>query len=82
MNNTLPLSILIAVISITVSCTRVITPDIHNKEVIRLIIDEEMAKNRFAAALSKVITKDAALRRFIKEEALREFDRDYDVFYL
>ena len=81
MNNTLPLSILIAVISITVSCTRVITPDIHNKEVIRLIIDEEMAKNRFAAALSKVITKDAALRRFIKEEALREFDRDYDVFY-
>lgn len=41
----------------------------------------ESAKEQFAVILSKAIEKDADLREFIKNEALLQFDKDFDVFY-
>lgn len=39
------------------------------------------SKELFAQALSKAVYEHEDLRVFIKEVALRQFDRDYDVFY-
>lgn len=36
---------------------------------------------QFSIILSKAVLNDSELRRFIKEEALYQFDNDYDVFY-
>lgn len=38
-------------------------------------------QREFAVILSKAVTDSKELRAFIKEEALKEFDKDYDVFY-
>ena len=38
-------------------------------------------KEQFAQALSIAVHESEALRAFIKTEALKEFDKDYDVFY-
>lgn len=39
------------------------------------------AYDEFAVILSKAANNDAALRTFLKKEALKQFDKDYDVFY-
>lgn len=41
----------------------------------------ESALNSFAQILSKAVGKDEVLRNFIKTDACRKFDKDYDVFY-
>lgn len=38
-------------------------------------------KAEFAAILSEAISANPALRAYLKEEALRRFDKDYDVFH-
>ncbi|MCL2649514.1 MAG: hypothetical protein FWD60_00635 [Candidatus Azobacteroides sp.] len=37
--------------------------------------------NRFSEILSKAVTENAELRSFLKKEALKTMDNDYDVFY-
>lgn len=44
-------------------------------------IDPKEAENQFAVILSKAVSKNEALRVFIKKEALKRFDKDFDVFY-
>lgn len=44
-------------------------------------MDAESAKKEFAKILSKAVYNEPSLRTFIKTEALKQFDRDYDVFY-
>jgi len=39
------------------------------------------SKLYFAKTLATAVSKDESLRLFIKEEALKQFDHDYDVFY-
>lgn len=39
------------------------------------------SKERFAEIFSAAISNNEDLRSFIKDEALRQFDKDYDVFY-
>lgn len=39
------------------------------------------AQIRFAKLLSKAASGSAEVRRFLKEEAVKQFDNDYDVFY-
>lgn len=39
------------------------------------------AKEEFALILSKAVYSNENLRRFIKTQALNQFDKDYDVFY-
>lgn len=49
----------------------------------RIKNDREMAKSmlRFSEIFSEAISKHVELRQFIKAEALKEFNNDYDVFY-
>ncbi len=39
------------------------------------------ALSQFASILSKAVADNSDLRGFIKDEALKQFDNDYDVFY-
>ena len=43
--------------------------------------DTEQAMIDFSVILSKAVYNEPELRSFLKEEALKSFDRDYDVFY-
>ena len=45
------------------------------------LLDTSVAQRTFAQILSKAVYDNEALRQFIKKEALRQFDKDYDVFY-
>ena len=42
---------------------------------------QESAQIEFAKILSKAVYADEDLRVFLKEEAIKQFDNDYDVFY-
>lgn len=42
---------------------------------------DSVALSNFAQLLSRAINEEEALRNFIKEEALKQYDNDYDVFY-
>ena len=44
-------------------------------------MEESDAEESFARILSMAVSKDAALRQFLKAEAEKQFDKDYDVFY-
>ncbi len=44
-------------------------------------MDVNEAQKEFAKLLSKVVYNDIDIRRFLKDEAVRQFDKDYDVFY-
>ena len=46
-----------------------------------LITDKEEAMKTFSIALSKAVHSNQELKDFIKNEALKCFDNDYDVFY-
>jgi hypothetical protein len=43
---------------------------------------KEKAFQKFTLAFSKIIYDNKSVRNFIKEEALKQFDNDYDVLYL
>lgn len=45
------------------------------------VIDEDTALRNFSIALSKAICSEQPIREFIKKEALKQVDNDYDVFY-
>lgn len=46
-----------------------------------VLLSEADAQTRFAAGLSQAIYNRADLRDFIKARSLRQFDKDFDVFY-
>lgn len=43
--------------------------------------DNYLLKKKFAIALHKAMTANVQVREFIKTEALKQFDGDYDVLY-
>lgn len=44
-------------------------------------LDVETAQKEFARILSEAVYDNMALRQFLKDEAIKQFDNDYDVFY-
>ena len=46
-----------------------------------IVSEEQNAQKEFAIILSKALRSDSDLRVFVKQEALKRFDNDYDVFY-
>ena len=44
-------------------------------------IQQSELEAEFAVILSKALYQEEGLRRFVKNQALKEFDKDYDVFY-
>lgn len=45
------------------------------------LLDESEAQKEFAIILSQAVYNNEPLRKFIKTEAIRQFDNDHDVFY-
>lgn len=45
------------------------------------VIDEDTALRNFSVALSKAVCSEQPVREFLKREALKQVDNDYDVFY-
>lgn len=45
------------------------------------VIDEDTALRNFSVALSKAVCSEQPVRDFLKREALKQIDNDYDVFY-
>lgn len=52
-----------------------------NSNKVASVIDEALAQREFARLLSKAVYNCQSLRTLIKEEAIKQFDNDYDVFY-
>lgn len=50
-------------------------------ESINYVMTEQEAHQNFAKILSKAMYENEQLREFIKQNALRKYDKDYDVFY-
>ena len=44
-------------------------------------LPENQAQKQFAQILSKAVSQNEQMREFLKKEALKQFDKDYDVFY-
>lgn len=63
---------------LVISCTKnnEIQPEIEDSD-----ISYASAFKEFSKILSEAVFSDEAIRCFIKEEALKQFDNDYDVFY-
>ena len=64
-----------------ISCTKKETLKTIVQENAIKKLDSKTAESQFAIILSKAVSKNEALRVFIKKEALKTFDKDYDVFY-
>lgn len=45
------------------------------------VIDADSALKNFSIALSKAVCSEQCVREFLKREALKQIDNDYDVFY-
>lgn len=84
----LPLAALAFGLSTLSSCDSDFEPDItktsdlsgQNVTDVKTVGESE-AQESFAKILSMAASKDAALRRFLKTEAEKQYDNDYDVFY-
>lgn len=73
------LSVLGAVI-LMASCQKVETEEISTTPKVD-IENEAVAMEEFARVLSVAAVNEPELRAFLKEEALKKYDTDYDVFY-
>ena len=63
------------------SCSKSICLDPCDKSFAEESYSESEALESFAIILSQAVVDNVELRDFLKEEALKQFDRDYDVFY-
>lgn len=63
---------------LAVSCTKedLVAPSDNSSQ-----LSENEGLKDFAVILSRAVKNEPQLRDFLKEEALLEFDNDYDVFY-
>ena len=74
----LTVSLLLLVAGTLCSCSK---NELIQTSEINEITDELSAQKEFAKILSKAVGQDSNLREYLKQEALRCYDNDYDVFY-
>lgn len=67
----------VLLVAITLGCTQEFKPSNE----IATVPQEENPLQCFASILSRAVYYEPELRAFIKNNALKQFDRDYDVFY-
>ncbi len=60
------------------SCTKAEITDAYSSD---SEAENNVSLKDFASVLSKAVHENKDLRLFIKEQALEQFDKDYDVFY-
>lgn len=53
----------------------------QSKTIVQAPLDQVTAQKKFAKALSKVVSNSLDVRKFLKAEAVAQFDNDYDIFY-
>ena len=63
------------------SCNKTENQFIPKEASYELTYDEQTAMRNFSIALSKVMCSSKDIRDFLKENALKQVDNDYDVFY-
>lgn len=63
------------------SCTKENEETINEAESPVVMNENERSLSDFAVILSKAINQEPELREFIRNEALKQFDKDHDVFY-
>ena len=71
--------VLVALCAMLVSCAKDVT--VSNSESSVQELNAMSSENSFAKILSKAVSENENLRVFIKNQALRQFDKDFDVFY-
>ncbi len=70
----------IAIFTVIVfGCTKEVT--LGSETVASTEIVQKTSLSNFAEILSAAVYNEPELRKFIKQEALKEFDRDYEIFY-
>ena len=79
--NTIKVVILLIVsLCVTIaSCTKAEITDVCCSS--DSVLENNVSLKNFASVLSKAVYENKELRLFIKEQALEQFDKDYDVFY-
>ena len=53
----------------------------QSKTINQAPLDQVTAQKKFAKALSKAVSNSLEVRKFLKTEAMAQFDNDYDIFY-
>ena len=53
----------------------------QSKTIVQASLDQVTAQKKFAKALSKAVSNSLDVRKFLKAEAVAQFDNDYDIFY-
>lgn len=53
----------------------------QSKTIVQAPLDQVPAQKKFAKALSKAVSNSLEVRKFLKTEAMAQFDNDYDIFY-
>lgn len=53
----------------------------QSKTIVQAPLDQVTAQKKFAKALSKAVSNSLEVRKFLKTEAMAQFDNDYDIFY-
>ena len=74
-------TLILLIATLLVSCSKNEENYLSDKSPGSYSIQEESHQRTFAKTLSKAVYGNSNLRKFIREEALRQFDNDYDVFY-
>lgn len=72
---TLPIVVIFSILCTIPSCTK------EEYQLANSCSTELSTKEQFAELLSAVTSNSEELRCFLKKEALRQYDKDYDVFY-
>lgn len=73
--------IMMCCIIAVISCSKESFQVTNGENVLSPYGNKDVAMQDFSKILSKALYNEPDLRVFLKEEALKEFDRDYDVFY-
>lgn len=63
-----------------ISCSKVEPGNFHEAELVQ-VVNTRTASQNFAIALSRAVCSHVEVRDFLKNEALKRFDNDYDIFY-
>lgn len=84
MKTTTKLFTVLTLLSIQFSCSdNNFAPNDNISETkINQTVNETSLKKKFSIALANVLNESEACREFIKNEALKQFDYDYDVLYM
>jgi len=75
--------ILVALLGVVVltSCNRDLVNEPTVEQSLREVSAKEQSKEKFANILSKATYERTDVREFLKKEAVKQFDKNYDVFY-